>query len=68
MQENWWLGFLGFVGIYKLPDILGAFHGDNSPWEYIYLSWLLWLLYFVPEKARTDRDHATSRAPNDREQ
>jgi hypothetical protein len=22
MQQNWWLGFLGFVGLYKLPLII----------------------------------------------
>lgn len=51
MQKRWWLGFLGFIGIYKLPDVMAALNGQASAWEYIYLSWLIWLLYFVPETA-----------------
>lgn len=51
-QKRWWLGFLGFIGVYKFPDVVAAFHGQASAWEYLYLTWLIWLLYFVPERSR----------------
>lgn len=51
MQKRWWLGFLGLTGVYKFPDIIAAWNGQASAWEYIYLSWFIWLLYFVPENA-----------------
>ncbi len=51
MQKRWWLGFLGLIGIYKFPDAIAAYNGQASAWEYIYLSWFIWLLYLVPEKA-----------------
>jgi hypothetical protein len=49
-HKRWWLGFLGLIGIYKLPDVLAAYSGDKGPIEYLYLTWLIWLLYFVPQK------------------
>jgi hypothetical protein len=52
-HKYWWLGFLGLIGIYKLPDALAAFNGDKGPIEYLYLTWLIWLLYIVPQRQRS---------------
>lgn len=30
MQEHWYLGFIGIVGLYKPPDILGFFQGTGT--------------------------------------
>ncbi|PFW58539.1 hypothetical protein COL13_06705 [Bacillus cereus] len=50
MQKNWWLGFLGFIGIYKIPGMIEAFQADGSWLKLIGLIWLLWFGYFIPEK------------------
>ncbi|KFM98799.1 hypothetical protein D0U04_14720 [Bacillus clarus] len=50
MQKNWWLGFLGFVGVYKFPNVIDAFQGEKSWLTLISLIWLLWFGYFIPEK------------------
>lgn len=56
VPKYWWLGFLGLIGLYKLPDVVAAFNGDKGPIEYLYLTWLLWLLYFVPQKPPSGRE------------
>lgn len=50
MQKNWWLGFLGFIGIYKIPGMIEAFQADGSWMKLIGFIWLLWFGYFIPEK------------------
>ncbi|WP_447726193.1 hypothetical protein [Sphingomonas koreensis] len=52
MQKRWWLGFVGLIGFYKLPDMILAWHSRESAWEFLSLGWFLWLLYFVPEPHR----------------
>jgi hypothetical protein len=52
MQKRWWLGFVGLIGFYKVPDMVLAWHGRESAWEFLSLGWFLWLLYFVPELRR----------------
>jgi len=48
LQKHWYLGFLGLVGFYELPDILEAFRGSGSPWNLAGLLWFLWFLNFLP--------------------
>lgn len=47
-QKYWWLGFLGFVGLYKLPTVIGVFNGTEAAWRIIEMLWLLWFSYFFP--------------------
>ncbi|MFL0400453.1 hypothetical protein ACH0BP_01740 [Bacillus nitratireducens] len=62
MQKNWWLGFLGLIGIYKIPGMIEAFQADKGwlalislVWlALISLVWLLWFGYFIPE-TKTDK-------------
>lgn len=49
MQKKWYLGFLGLIGIYKLPTVLGFFQGTEQWWELLNLLWFMWFLYFIPE-------------------
>ncbi|SCA98130.1 Uncharacterized protein BWINRA5_01529 [Bacillus mycoides] len=50
MQKNWWLGFLGLIGIYEIPGMIEAFQADKGWFALISLVWLLWFGYFIPEK------------------
>ncbi|MDA2255908.1 MULTISPECIES: hypothetical protein [Bacillus cereus group] len=50
MQKNWWLGFLGFMGVYKIPGMIEAFQVDGNWMKLIGFIWLLWFGYFIPEK------------------
>jgi hypothetical protein len=50
MQKRWWLGFVGLIGLWKLPTVIAAFRGDGGLWDYQWLTWLIWLLYFIPER------------------
>lgn len=52
-QKHWYLGFLGLIGVYELPQIIGVFQTDGSWWDLMGVLWFLWFLYFVPE-ANTD--------------
>lgn len=48
-QKYWYLGFLGLIGIYELPQLIGALQADGSWWDFTAALWFLWFLYFVPE-------------------
>lgn len=50
LQKRWYLGFLGLIGIYKFNDSIAAFSGSTSWIEALSLGWLIWFLYFLPEK------------------
>lgn len=39
MNKYWWLGFLGFMGIYKSPEILTYFSEGGSTWAMTGLLW-----------------------------
>ncbi|PCI02924.1 MAG: hypothetical protein COB78_11590 [Hyphomicrobiales bacterium] len=55
MQKHWYLGFLGLVGLYKLPTLISLFQGTGSWWDLSNALWFLWFFYFVPEsKAETE--------------
>ena len=49
----WYLGFLGSIGLYKLPLVLQYFQGNGSGWELTNLLWFFWFLNFIP-KNKTD--------------
>ncbi|MFT5254603.1 MAG: hypothetical protein ACI87N_003679 [Flavobacteriales bacterium] len=49
-DKHWYLGFLGLIGFYKVPSVWAFFQGDGTFWDLTNLLWLLWLLYFLPEK------------------
>jgi hypothetical protein len=40
MQKHWWLGFLGSIGLYKLPEVLSYFQGTGSALDLLNLCWL----------------------------
>lgn len=48
-QKEWYLGFLGFIGIYKFDEVVAFFQGEASWWGLANLLWFLWFLYFLPE-------------------
>lgn len=50
LQKRWYLGFLGLIGIYKFHDAINAFSGATSWVDALSLGWLIWFLYFIPEK------------------
>ncbi len=50
MQKQWWLGFLGIIGFFKIPSILLFLKGDASPVVLLSLLWFLWFLLFIPRK------------------
>jgi hypothetical protein len=60
MQKEWWLGFLGFVGLYKLPLIIGFFNASGSLWDLASAVWLLCFLYFIPEPKQGGPDMTRS--------
>ncbi|MCG8490997.1 MAG: hypothetical protein MI743_05230 [Sneathiellales bacterium] len=48
-QKGWILGFLGLIGVVKLPDIMYAVTGFG-PWtDLVHLLWFLWFLNFIPD-------------------
>lgn len=49
MQPHWYLGFLGFIGFYKLPAIIGFFQTGGTWWDLANILWSLWFLNFIPE-------------------
>jgi len=49
MQKHWYLGFLGLVGLYKIPTLIAAFNGTGHWSDYLNVLWFLWFFYFVPE-------------------
>lgn len=50
LPKRWYLGFLGLIGVYKFNYAISAFNG-SAPWiEALSLGWLIWFLYFIPEK------------------
>jgi len=48
LQQHWWLGFLGIIGIVQFPGVLDAFHGTVGFREYLQLGWLIGFSYFIP--------------------
>lgn len=46
-RKDWWLGFLGLIGVYKFPDVMDAFHGEKGWTACI---GLIWFGYFIPKK------------------
>lgn len=48
-QRHWYLGFLGVIGLYKIPVLIGAFQAGGSLWDLTSALWFLWFLYFVPD-------------------
>ncbi|CAM1374296.1 conserved hypothetical protein [Tenacibaculum litopenaei] len=47
-DRHWYLGFLGIIGIYKLPEILCFFTCGASFWVLLNVLWFLWFSYFIP--------------------
>ncbi len=60
MQNHWYLGVLGLIGIYKFPAVLSAIGGDGSWWDLSNALWLLWFLYFIPEDQAKPQDDQSS--------
>ncbi|MCK8521497.1 hypothetical protein M0D21_07955 [Aquimarina sp. D1M17] len=54
-DNHWYLGFLGFVGIYKFPEVIHYFQGQGSIWGLLNLLWFTWFAYFLPESAKTSK-------------
>ncbi|BCR36258.1 GNAT family N-acetyltransferase [Mariniplasma anaerobium] len=48
-NSHWYLGFLGFIILFFIPDILSAFTQTGSYWSLLHLLWLFWFSYFIPE-------------------
>lgn len=54
MKKHWWLGFLGFIGLYKLPATMTYFTGNESVFVLVNLLWLFWFLEFLPPSKTGD--------------
>jgi hypothetical protein len=52
MNKYWWLGFLGFIGFYKLPEVIDFFQGTGNWFVLINLLWFFWFLEFIPQKKK----------------
>ncbi len=63
-QKHWYLGFLGLVGIYELPQLIAAFQPGGSWWGLTAALWFLWFLYFIPEARGGNGDETTSNEPS----
>lgn len=62
-SKHWWLGFLGFIGFYKLPEVISYFTEGGSAWMLVGLLWFLWFLEFLPKtksqaSVANEEDHA----------
>jgi len=47
MQKAWYLGFIGIVGIFRLPEVLSVFNGGDLR-QLLSILWFLWFLFFLP--------------------
>ena len=45
-NEHWWLGFLGFIGFYKINLVISYFTNGESANVFLNLLWFLWFLNF----------------------
>ncbi len=59
MQTHWYLGFLGLIGLWKLPIILASFDGAIAWWGLSNALWFLWFLNFIPEEAGSTPENKT---------
>ncbi|USG61117.1 hypothetical protein NBZ79_18330 [Sneathiella marina] len=50
LQKYWYLGFLGLIGLYKLPVLWAAFTGAGHWGDFLNILWLYWFFCFVPER------------------
>ena len=53
-QKHWYLGFLGLIGVYQFPKLIGVLQATGSWWDLTAALWFLWFLYLVPEIKKTD--------------
>ncbi len=49
-KKLWWLGFLGFLAIFKFPDMISALAGSHSPRVFVHILWLWYFRYFLPRR------------------
>lgn len=56
MQKFWYLGFLGLIGFYFVPDAIHAFEVEGHWLEAQGLLWFGWFLCFWPEEADTKEE------------
>ncbi len=57
MQNYWYLGFLGFIGFYKLGDFLTALQAGGNWLALTGPLWFLWFLDFIPETTPKEKRH-----------
>ncbi len=50
MKTDWLFGFLGIIGVVKIPVILSFFNNSGSPLVLLNIFWFLWFTLFIPEK------------------
>ena len=60
MQKHWYLGLLGLIGLFDLPQVIGVFQSDGSWWDLTGILWFLWFLYLIPES----KDDAKANPPS----
>jgi len=49
MQKDWYLGFIGIIGILKFPALLSLFNGGDLR-HLLNILWLFWFLFLLPVK------------------
>jgi ribosomal protein S18 acetylase RimI-like enzyme len=47
-NTQWFFGFLGFIILFFIPDIISVFNNRGSYWNLLHLLWLFWFTYFLP--------------------
>lgn len=50
--KYWYLGFLGFIGLFYLSEIRSFFLGEASIWALSHSLWFLWFSYFIPKNTQ----------------
>lgn len=59
-QKHWYLGFLGFIGIYYVPTIIDLISIGGNLLDWTNALWFLWFLYFIPDTAISKNDEPNS--------
>lgn len=51
-SKYWWLGLLGFVGVYQTPMMLDAISNGGPYLKLANALWYLWFFEFIPKSAK----------------
>jgi len=55
-SKYWYLGFLGFIGLFYVSEMHSFFLGKESFWALSHALWFLWFSYFIPKKSEHEHN------------